>query len=277
MLPWRFEMPSLKPMLLLAIAINLFWMRKTGWRWFYQVLATVEPNDFSVMNYGYAGETVLDLDQSEKDEQYGFQMYHHVLSPIDCNARDILEVGCGRGGGAFFVRKYLNPRKVMGLDLSDKAIALCNQRFAGDGLEFYAGDAEDLPFPERSFDIVLNIESAFCYPHRDRFYKEVYRVLRDGGHFVYADINRSKIVPTLDRQLQEAGFRFIKKELINENVIRATDIEAEDRRKRINDLSRNPLFRWVFRNLNVIPGSYVYKKLKAGELQYSCYALRKGN
>jgi ubiquinone/menaquinone biosynthesis C-methylase UbiE len=43
------------------------------------------------------------------------------------------------------------------------------------------GDAENLPFPQVSFDAVINVESAHCYGSIERFLAEVHRVLRPGG------------------------------------------------------------------------------------------------
>lgn len=52
------------------------------------------------------------------------------------------------------------------------------------------GDAESLPFPEQPFDAVINIDSAYHYPHHPRFLAEVARVLRPGGHFLEDMIDR---------------------------------------------------------------------------------------
>ena len=47
------------------------------------------------------------------------------------------------------------------------------------------GDAQDLPFPDESFDAVINVEASHIYPNFERFLGEVARVLRPGGHFLY--------------------------------------------------------------------------------------------
>jgi SAM-dependent methyltransferase len=50
------------------------------------------------------------------------------------------------------------------------------------------GDAEDLPFSDNEFDIVINVESSHNYPNLRRFFEEVARVLRPGGFFSHADV-----------------------------------------------------------------------------------------
>jgi fatty-acid O-methyltransferase len=55
------------------------------------------------------------------------------------------------------------------------------------GLDFVQGDAQNLHFPDQSFDAVINVEGSHIYPNFERFLGEVARVLRPGGHFLYAD------------------------------------------------------------------------------------------
>jgi ubiquinone/menaquinone biosynthesis C-methylase UbiE len=51
------------------------------------------------------------------------------------------------------------------------------------------GDAQNLThIPSDSVDVLLNIESAFHYPDKPAFLKEVHRVLKPGGQFLIADL-----------------------------------------------------------------------------------------
>ena len=95
----------------------------------------------------------------------------------------MLEVGSGRGGGASYLSRYLRPRSVTGLDLSQKAVDLCNRHRKAPGLAFTRGDAQSMPFADSSFDAVVNIESSHCYPSMGKFLSEVHRVLRRAAAF----------------------------------------------------------------------------------------------
>ncbi len=81
----------------------------------------------------------------------------------------------------------LQPASYTGLDLNPDGISFCRRRHDLPGLEFVQGDAEDLPFPDESFDAVINVESSHLYPHFPVFLTEVARVLRPGGNFLYTD------------------------------------------------------------------------------------------
>lgn len=268
-------MRKLAPVLLLAVVRHVPWLKKRGWRWFYQTFATFDPGRFSLMNYGYSGDVRMDLTEAEEDERYGFQLYHHVTSAVDLTGCDVLEVACGRGGGAAFIKRHSGAGSVVGVDLSSRAVELCRTRHELPGLTFREGDAEELSLDDASFDAVVNIEAGFCFPSRDRFYAEVYRVLRPGGHFLYADIERSEKVPSLDAGLCDAGFEILRRDVINDGVIRACDLDCERRRAFVDDLYRLKVLRKAFYGFAAVPGFFVYGKLREGELTYLCWTGRK--
>jgi len=98
--------------------------------------------------------------------------------------RDLLEIGCGLGtdlsqfacGGA----------RVTGLDLTVRSVGLAARRFATEGREgrFLVGDAENLPFPDASFDVVYSFGVLHHTPEPPRAFAEIRRVLRPGGELV---------------------------------------------------------------------------------------------
>ena len=261
----------------LVFACTTPWFKKSGWRRFYQYLATIRPNEFRCMNYGFADSEPIELEASEEHERFGLQLYHHVASAVDIRDREVLEIGCGRGGGLNYVKKYLKPKKATGLDLSANAVALARRRFGTEGLEFVTGDAGNLPFAADSFDCVINVESAFCYPSRQRFYKEVHRVLRTGGHFLYADIIEKKSkVDLLNEELERIGFTLIRKETINSNVTRALDLDSARRKEAIDSMYRFFPIRFAIYVFTGVKDSFVYKQIRSGNTPYICYAARKG-
>ena len=88
------------------------------------------------------------------------------------------------------------------------------------------GDAENLPFPDQSFDAVINIESSHCYPRFPRFLAEVARVLRPGGHFLYADLRLDVRIGEWEAALADAPIRLRSQADIKTQVY-ATRIEKK--------------------------------------------------
>ena len=79
-------------------------------------------------------------------------------------------------------------------------------------MDFVHGDAEKLPFPDQSFDAVINVESSGAYPHFSRFLAEVARVLRPGGHFLYADLRPANSIAEWEAALAGAPMRMLSHE-----------------------------------------------------------------
>ena len=248
------------------------------WGW-YQTISIVDKGSVPFMNYGYAPiDSVappVELQPEDRTHHYSIELYRRVACAVDLRDKDVLEVGCGRGGGASFVARYLGPRSVTGLDFSGRAIAFCRQQYRSDGLSFRQGDAESLPFADNSFDAVLNVESSHCYNSMERFLNEVTRVLRPGGHFLFADIRLREAVPRLHEQLRASGLRVLEEECITPNVLRALELDSERKLALIERSTAPEVLRGRFRHFAGLKGSQVYRMFQAGEWQYMRFALQK--
>ena len=252
-------------------------VRKPLWRLWHSWIISREKHEvvMTCMNYGYAGldaDHTIDLWPHDENERFGLQMYHLAASWAPLEGRDLLEVGSGRGGGASYVSRYLHPRSYVGLDLSEPGIAFCNRHHQVSNLRFVKGDAEQLPFGDNSFDVVLNVESSRCYPHIMKFFSEVKRVLRPGGDFLLTDMRWHADVPTLRRQLAETGFRIVDEAEISRNVVRALD--RDDTRKQTLIGQRVPryLIR-AFGEFAGVRGSGRYASFASGRMEYWSFRL----
>jgi ubiquinone/menaquinone biosynthesis C-methylase UbiE len=101
------------------------------------------------------------------------------------SAERVLEIGCGTGNLALLVKRMHSQLEVVGLDPDPKALARAGRkaRRAGLTLELDRGFADELPYPDGSFDRVL---SSLMFHHleadlRIASLREVLRVLRPGG------------------------------------------------------------------------------------------------
>ena len=129
----------------------------------------------------------LPLAASDEPNRFCIQLYHRTATQVDLSGKRVLEVSCGHGGGASYLVRTLRPASYTGLDLNPAGVDFCRKRHKLPGLDFVQGNAEDLPFADQSFDAVINVEASHHYPRFPRFLAEVARVLRPGGHFLYAD------------------------------------------------------------------------------------------
>src|SRR4051794_2683250 len=98
--------------------------------------------------------------------------------------RDVLEAGCGIGiDGIRFTRA---GARYTGMDFSPTAIELARRNFEQQGLagRFVLGSITDMPFADRSFDLVYSTGVIHHLPETRRVVDEIHRVLRPGGRAV---------------------------------------------------------------------------------------------
>jgi SAM-dependent methyltransferase len=102
-----------------------------------------------------------------------------------------LDVGSGVGGPARFLAATFGCR-VTGVDLSepfvDAARYLTERTGQGGKVKFQAASALELPFDDASFDAVLLQHVAMNIADRARLYREIRRVLKQGGRFATYDV-----------------------------------------------------------------------------------------
>jgi ubiquinone/menaquinone biosynthesis C-methylase UbiE len=142
--------------------------------------------------------------------------------------------------------RTLHPTSYTGLDLNPASIDPCRKRHILPDLDFVQGDAENLPFPDQCFDAVINVEASHQYPHFRRFLAEVARVLRPGGHFLYADSRRSPAIAEWEAALADAPMRPISERVIDDeakrglaaNTQRSQDLISRRARSLLNGLIR---------------------------------------
>ncbi len=199
-----------------AFAGSSRWLAKH----YYPRVSRAAKDDFVFFNMGYEEDPPMALPLSPEDEpnRYCIQLYHRVATQVDLEGKDVLEVSCGHGGGASYLTRTLKPASYTGLDLNADGIEFCRRRHQMPMLNFVQGNAEHLPFPDDSFDAVVNIEASSYYALPE-FFKEVERVLRPGGFLLYADIRyRREDIAQWDRELKDCPLRKVSEGDISEQV-----------------------------------------------------------
>jgi ubiquinone/menaquinone biosynthesis C-methylase UbiE len=248
-------------------------------RFWYQMLSRLDTDAvMPFMNYGYVDldpdAPELPLGEHDATHRYCVQLYHHVAGAIDLAGKAVLEVGCGRGGGASYVARELRPRSMTGVDFSDRAIRFCAGYHRASGARFLPADAEALPFAAEVFDAVVNVESSHCYTSMERFASEVYRVLRPGGCLLYTDFREREQIGALRDTLTGAGFAIVAERAITPNIVRALDLD-NDRKQALIRRYAPRILSTRFAQFAAIRGTSVYEGFRTGRLDYRSFVLQK--
>jgi ubiquinone/menaquinone biosynthesis C-methylase UbiE len=110
----------------------------------------------------------------------------------------VLDAASGKGATALFLAERFGCQ-VVGIDYSGQNVADASELASAKGLSslvrFERGDAESLPFPDKSFDAII-CECAFCtFPNKTDAAREFARVLRPGGRVGLSDLTRGPSLP----------------------------------------------------------------------------------
>ena len=230
-------------------------------------------DDVVFFNFGYEEDPPMALPLAAYDEanRYCIQLYHVTATQVDLSGKRVLEVSCGAGGGASYIVRNLGPASYTGLDLNPASIEKCRERHKLPGLDFVQGDAENLPFPDQSFDAVINVEASHQYPHFPRFLEEVARVLRPGGYFLYTDSRRAPVIAKWEAALADAPLRKISERAIDDEAKRGLD--ANTRRTQQQISGRLPAF--ISSLIRYGVGVLDWDLRRAGGFSYRVYSFAK--
>jgi SAM-dependent methyltransferase len=111
----------------------------------------------------------------------------------------ILDVACGSGQLALIAAR--RGARVTGIDIATNSILAARGRAASEGLRatFDEGDAESMPYPDASFDVVTSIFGAMFAPQPERVAAELLRVCRRGGTIAMANWTKEGFIGKMFR------------------------------------------------------------------------------
>ncbi|MBN2719125.1 MAG: class I SAM-dependent methyltransferase [Deltaproteobacteria bacterium] len=120
-----------------------------------------------------------------------------IIRPL-ISGRDVLEVGCGTG----LIMKEIQHqvKSIKGIDISEQMLEKARER----GLDVCQGMAENLPWPDNSFDVVYSFKVLAHVAHIREALAEMNRVLRPGG-FMVAEFYNSLSIRHLAKVLGGPG------------------------------------------------------------------------
>jgi len=252
---------------------------KLSTKFVYPLATRLMGDDVLFMDWAYEENPAMDLPLAAADEpnRAHINLYHRTATQADLCGKRVLEVSCGRGGGASYLVRTLGPASYTGLDLNPNGIEFCKKRHDLPGLDFVQGNAEDLPFRDQSFDAVLNVEASHLYPQFPRFLAEVVRVLRPGGDFLYTDVRPRARFAGWEAALAEAPMRMISQRDINEEVMRGIEASQQEMLAILGPVTRRaPAFLDdLARRANDLRASTFYQALQSGETSYRMYSFKK--
>ena len=143
-------------------------------------------------------ETVKKYDKENKQRtQRLSKSFISVVKKWEIKSGKILDVGCGTGLLAIEFAKNLSGVEIIGLDLSDVALEVDRENIRKseviERISFKKGDAEDIPFEDNTFNLVISSNTLHLIMNPIKMFNEIHRVLKPKGKFFISDFRRSWI------------------------------------------------------------------------------------
>lgn len=103
-------------------------------------------------------------------------------------AKNVLELGCGKGFNSIYLARKLPEVKFSGIDITDDHLKIARRKSRHiKNLNFIHGDFHQLNYDNDSFDLIFELEAICHAQNSQKVLSEVYRTLKKEGQFVVYD------------------------------------------------------------------------------------------
>lgn len=123
---------------------------------------------------------------SRAELQYHLSRYQ--FASRYANGKHVLDIACGTGYGTRLLSHV--AARVVGGDISLESVSSALRRYHAANVDYVCLDAQEFPFREGSFDVVVSLETVEHLVEAERFLDECVRVLRPGGTLVLSTPNK---------------------------------------------------------------------------------------
>lgn len=128
----------------------------------------------------------------------GIETTSEFVSKLDLKpGQKVLDVGCGIGGGDFYMAEKFNV-EVVGIDLSINMISIALERAVGldCAVEFEVADCTTITYPDCSFDVIYSRDTILHIQDKPALFRSFYKWLKPGGKVLISDYCRSAGTPS---------------------------------------------------------------------------------
>lgn len=117
----------------------------------------------------------------------------YVTNRIKGNPKHILEIGAGSGRlTRNLAEKFSEDTKITAMDINPTMLEIAKQKVTATNVAFQEADAQALPYPDNSFDVVVCQFSFMFLPDKQKGFNEAWRVLKPDGQFLFVTWDKAE-------------------------------------------------------------------------------------
>ncbi|MFC1565662.1 arsenite methyltransferase [Candidatus Neomarinimicrobiota bacterium] len=144
------------------------------------------------VEYSMIGDEYSNLEGYEKDADLGLGCGLPTEFAGLKQGNVVVDLGAGAGNDVFVARSIIGKSgKVIGIDFSEEMLDLANKNKEKHGyvnVDFHLGEIENLPVENDTTDVVISNCVLNLVPDKEKAFSEIYRILKNSGHFCISDI-----------------------------------------------------------------------------------------
>ncbi len=145
--------------------------------------------------------SIYDESEVANISKYPKECYPFIMNVLkEREYLSVLDMGCGTGAMLERISKENPKANLFGLDLSENMIKVAEKKKIPRA-EYVVGDAEDLPYENEKFDVVICNQSFHHYPNPRKAFEGAYRVLKQSGIFIVCDMYCNKVLRAIENNI----------------------------------------------------------------------------
>lgn len=133
----------------------------------------------------FTGERFVPTESGEIRYEH---MHRYAWAATLCSGKDVLDIACGEGYGSALIAN--DARSVIGVDISEAAVAHAQATYAKPNLRYQVGSATAIPLPDASVDIATSFETVEHLAQQSEMLSELRRVLKPNGLLIISSPNK---------------------------------------------------------------------------------------
>jgi len=127
-------------------------------------------------------------------------LHRYAIAASLCGDLEVLDIASGEGYGSNILAGA--AKSVVGVDISEDAIAHASKKYVKPNLRYIAGSAAHIPLPDHSVDRVISFETLEHHDRHEEMFSEIKRVMRPGGLLMISTPDKLNYTDT-PKQLNE--------------------------------------------------------------------------
>jgi ubiquinone/menaquinone biosynthesis C-methylase UbiE len=118
--------------------------------------------------------------------RFNVNAYREKLLTLIANdfSGKLLDIPCGTGALTYKKYEQMTNAEIICMDYSNEMLEVAKSRYTNDNIKIMQGDVGNIPFTDKTFDVVLSMNGFHVFPDKEIAFNEINRVLKDNGTFV---------------------------------------------------------------------------------------------